>query len=86
MALGIVHIVKGEVVGSKPVTLYSLNGQLFPIHATKIWTCLFPSLMRELYRRQCWRPRGQHFFCSTGSLKGHWLGCCTPMPPSNFTR
>lgn len=30
--------------------------------------------------------QGQHFFCSTASLKGHWLGCCTPMPPSNFTR
>lgn len=49
MALGIVHILKGEVVGSKPVMLYSLNGHLFPIHATKMWSCLFPSLMRELY-------------------------------------
>lgn len=41
MALGIVHIVKGEVVGSKSVILYSLNGQLFSIHSPKYGLACF---------------------------------------------
>lgn len=47
MALSIVHIVKGEVAGSKPIVLDILCGQLFPIHSTKIWTCLFSSFSEE---------------------------------------